>query len=137
MAGKYDKTLDRESAFEMLRGRAEKAAAEAEAAEAALEKAEEEAKAAKKAKSETPSLREFKKARRYAGKAVETATRRTTSRRSPVGDGIGGAIANVVISLKGLQAAASCAVSWAVCSKVAKRKRRAQGTSCARRFLLI
>lgn len=49
MAGKYDTSLDRESAFEMLRGRAEKAAAEAEAeaAEAAIEKAEAEAKAAK------------------------------------------------------------------------------------------
>lgn len=102
MAGKYDKPLDRESAFEMLRGRAKEAAAEAEAAEAAIEKAEADAKAAKKAAAETPSLREFKKARRYAGKATETTTRRTTSRRAPAGEGIGGAIANVVIKeLKG------------------------------------
>jgi len=101
MAGKYDTPLDRDSAFEILRGRAEKAAADAEQAEAAIEKAEAEAKAAKQAAKETPSLREFKKARRYAGKATET-TRRTTSRRSAPGDGIGGAIANVVIKeLKG------------------------------------
>ena len=97
MAGKYDTSLDRESAFEMLRGRAEKAAAEAEAAEAAIEKAEAEAKAAKTAAAQTPSLREFKKARRYAGKG------QTSSRRSTKDDGgIGGAIANVVIKeLKG------------------------------------
>ena len=47
MAGKYDKRLDRESAFEILRARADKAAAEAA-------KAEEEAEEA-----ETPALREF------------------------------------------------------------------------------
>ena len=83
MAGKYDTSLDRDSAFEMLRGRAEKAAAEAEAA--------------KTAAAQTPSLREFKKARRYAGKG------QTSSRRSTKDDGgIGGAIANVVIKeLKG------------------------------------
>ena len=103
MAGKYDTPLDRESAFEILRGRAEKAAAEAEATEAAIEKAEAEATAAKTVAAQTPSLREFKKARRYAGKATQTTTRRTTtSRRAPAGEGIGGAIANVVIKeLKG------------------------------------
>ncbi|WP_299030527.1 helicase HerA-like domain-containing protein [uncultured Sulfitobacter sp.] len=102
MAGKYDTPLDRESAFEILRGRAEKAAAEAEAAEAAVEKAEADAKAAKTAAAQTPSLREFKKARRYAGKTTEAPPRRTSSRRVPAGEGIGGAIANVVIKeLKG------------------------------------
>jgi DNA helicase HerA-like ATPase len=103
MAGKYDTLLDRDSAFETLRGRAEKAALEAEAAEAAIEKAEADAKAAKTAAAQTPSLREFKKARRYAGKATETPTRRSTSsRRSSDSEGIGGAIANVVIKeLKG------------------------------------
>ena len=102
MAGKYDTPLDRESAFEMLRSRAEKAAAEAEAAEAAIEKAEEETKAAKTTAAQTPSLREFKNARRYAGKG-ETTARRSTSCRSTQNDGgIGGAIANVVIKeLKG------------------------------------
>ncbi|KEJ88523.1 helicase HerA-like domain-containing protein [Sulfitobacter donghicola] len=102
MAGKYDTPLDRESAFEILRGRAEKAAAEAEAAEAEIEKAEAAAKAAKTAAAQTPSLREFKKARRYANKGTETKSRRTSSSRTSVGDGIGGAIANVVIKeLKG------------------------------------
>jgi DNA helicase HerA-like ATPase len=96
MAGKYDTPLDRTSAFEMLRTRAEKAAADAEAAEAAIEKAEEEAKAAKTATAQTPSLREFKNARRYAAKGE------TTSRRSNDDGGIGGAIATVVIKeLKG------------------------------------
>lgn len=100
MAGKYETPLDRESAFEMLHGRAEKAAAEAEAAEAAIEKAEAEAKAAKTAAAQTPSLREFKKARRYASK--ESSTTRRTSSRTAAGQGIGGAIANVVIKeLKG------------------------------------
>ena len=77
---------------------AEQAAAEAEAAEAAIEKAEADAKAAKKAEADTPSLRDFKQARRYAGNGQAT-TRRSTS---PAGSGIGGAIANVVIKeLKG------------------------------------
>jgi DNA helicase HerA-like ATPase len=103
MAGKYDTLLDRDSAFETLRGRAEKAALEAEAAEAAVEKAEADAKTAKTAAAQTPSLREFKKARRYAGKATETSTgRSTSSRKSSSSEGFGGAIANVVIKeLKG------------------------------------
>ncbi|UWR23929.1 DUF853 domain-containing protein [Sulfitobacter sp. S190] len=100
MAGKYDESLDRESAFEMLRARAAKAAAEAEAAEAAVAKAEEDAKKAKQLEAQTPSLREFKKARRYAGKASGT-SRKTSSTRS-IGSGVGGAIADVVIKeLKG------------------------------------
>ena len=100
MAGKYDKPLDRESAFEILRGRAEKAAAEAEAAEAAIAKAEEDAKAAKKAAAETPSLRDFKNARRYANKGTDK--RSTRSSRSAKTDGFGTAIAQVVIKeLKG------------------------------------
>ncbi|MCX7565505.1 DUF853 family protein [Sulfitobacter sp. F26169L] len=98
MAGKYDTPLDRESAFEILRSRAEKAAADAEASEAAIEQAEAEANAAP----QTPSLREFKKARRYAGKGASITPRRTTSRRAPAGEGFGGAIADVVIKeLKG------------------------------------
>ncbi|MEP1768253.1 MAG: helicase HerA-like domain-containing protein [Sulfitobacter sp.] len=102
MAGKYDTPMDRESAFEILRGRTAKAAQEAEAAEAAIEKAEQDAKIAKTEAAQTPSLREFKKARRYAGKSVETAPKRTTTRRSTAGEGIGGAIAKVVIKeLKG------------------------------------
>ena len=82
MAGKYDITLDRESASEMLAKRAGAAAAEAEAAEAAEEAAEE-------------KQREFKKARRYDGG-------RTTSRRSSKSDSFGESLANVVMKeLKG------------------------------------
>ncbi|RKE93765.1 hypothetical protein C8N30_2861 [Sulfitobacter guttiformis] len=102
MAGKYDTPLDRESAFETLRGRAETAAAEAQAAEAAIAKAEEEAKAAKTAQADTPSLRDFKQARRYAGKNTSNTATRTSSRRSSGTDGIGGAIADVFLKeLKG------------------------------------
>jgi len=84
MAGKYDKTLDRESAFEMLRTRADKAAKAAEEAEAAEERAEE-------------KEREFKAARRYDGGMVG----RSTSRKSS-GDSFGQAFASVVVKeLKG------------------------------------
>ena len=65
MAGKYDITLDRESAAEMLAKRADVAAKEVEAAEAAEEAAEEKERA-------------YKKARRYDGGE-------TTSRRSSKG----------------------------------------------------
>ncbi|MEN9010782.1 MAG: helicase HerA-like domain-containing protein, partial [Yoonia sp.] len=86
MAGKYDITLDRESASEMLAKRADAAAAEAAAAEAAEEAAEE-------------KEREFKQARRYDGGAT---TSRSTSRRSSKNEGFGGALAKVVIKeLKG------------------------------------
>jgi DNA helicase HerA-like ATPase len=102
MAGKYDTPMDRESAFEMLRARAQHAALQAEAAEAAIAQAEEEAKLAEFTPVATPSLREFKQARRYAAKGTET--RSGTSRRAASGadETIGGAIANVVIKeLKG------------------------------------
>jgi len=86
MAGKYDVPLDRESAFELLRKRAEaaaKAAEEAEAAEARLDEEE----------------REFKAARRYSGG-------RPAARRETTGSGraesIGGALASAVAKeLKG------------------------------------
>ena len=88
MSGKYDQRLDRESAFEMLRARADKAAAEAAAAETKAEEVE------------TPALREFNSARRYAGKGVPRSTSRSTRRKSQ--EGFGGAIASVVIKeLKG------------------------------------
>tara|TARA_R110002110_G_scaffold212290_6_gene425241 strand:+ start:57 stop:1673 length:1617 start_codon:yes stop_codon:yes gene_type:complete len=88
MAGKYDKRLDRESAFEMLRARADKAAAEAAKAEAKAEEVE------------SPALREFNNARRYAGKGVTRSTSRRTRRSTD--EGFGGAIASVVIKeLKG------------------------------------
>jgi DNA helicase HerA-like ATPase len=81
MAGKYDITLNRESASEMLAKRAGAAAAEAEAAEAAEEAAEE-------------KEREFKKARRYDGGRT---TSRSTSRRSSKSDSFGVSLANVVM----------------------------------------
>ncbi|MEY1555363.1 helicase HerA-like domain-containing protein [Yoonia sp. R2331] len=85
MGLKYAEKLDRESAFEMLRARADKAAAEAEKAEAEEEAAELE-------------LREFKKARRYDGGG----TGRSTSRRKTSDGGWGEAITNVVVKeLKG------------------------------------
>ncbi len=86
MGAKYDQTLDRESAFELLRKRAEVAAEAAEKAEAEEEAAEE-------------KEREFKQARRYNDKQ----TGRSTSRsRKSSGGGFGEAIANVVVKeLKG------------------------------------
>ncbi|MGJ8622471.1 MAG: helicase HerA-like domain-containing protein [Yoonia sp.] len=84
MAGKYDKTLDRESAFEMLKSRAEAAAKAAEEAEAEEEKLEE-------------KEREFKAGRRYDGGS----TGRSTSRKSE-GGGFGEALVSVVAKeLKG------------------------------------
>ncbi|MCX7559790.1 DUF853 family protein [Sulfitobacter sp. F26204] len=88
MAGKYDQRLDRNSAFEILRARAEKAAIEAA-------KAEEEAE-----QTSTPALREFSNARRYAGKGVSRSTSRAPRRKAQ--EGFGAAVANVVIKeLKG------------------------------------
>jgi hypothetical protein len=88
MAGKYDTRLDRESAFEILRKRADDAAAAAAKAEAEAEEAE------------TPSLREFNNARRYAGKGVPRSTSRTPARKPQ--DSFGSAMAQVVIKeLKG------------------------------------
>ena len=86
MAGKYDVPLDRESAFELLRKRAEAAARAAEEAEAAEARLNEEE-------------REFKAARRYSGG-------RPAARRETTGSGraesIGGALASAVAKeLKG------------------------------------
>ena len=85
MAGKYDQTLDRESAFEILTKRAEaaaKAAQDAEDKEAELEEQE----------------REFKAARRYDGGA----TTRGSRSRQTTDNSFGGALASVVVKeLKG------------------------------------
>lgn len=84
MAGKYDKTLDRESAFEILSKRADAAAKEAEAAEAEEDRLEAEE-------------REFKAARRYDGGRSGRSTSRTSS-----SGGFGDALASVVAKeLKG------------------------------------
>ena len=88
MSGKYDQSVDRESAYEILKTRAEKAAAAA----AAAEEAEEEQEAAE------PRLREFNQARRFKGARVA----RSTSRRTRKNEGFGAAVASVVIKeLKG------------------------------------
>jgi hypothetical protein len=83
--GKYDETKDRESAYELLKAKAERAAKEAETAELAAEEAEE-------------REREYNRARRYDGKSVG----RSSSRRETSSGGIGAAIGDVVIKeLKG------------------------------------
>ena len=85
VAGKYEKLLDRESAFEQLAKRAEAAAHAAEEAE----RLEEEASAAE---------REYRTGRRYSGSRVE----RSSSRRSRKSESIGSAIGNVIVKeLKG------------------------------------
>jgi len=85
LAGKYEAKLDRQSAYEMLKKRAEDAAKAAEEAE----KAEEEADMA---------LREYKAGRRYSGARVG----RSTSRKTRKDAGWGEAISSVVIKeLKG------------------------------------
>jgi len=89
VAGKYETLLDRESAFEKLRARAEAAAKEAEAAEAAEAEA-----AAREAKAEAEE-REFRNARRYDGG-------RSPSRRGRQTESFGEAMAKVVVKeLKG------------------------------------
>jgi DNA helicase HerA-like ATPase len=85
IAGKYENKIDRQSAYEILMGRADqaaKAAAEAEAKEEEMEIAE----------------REYKSARRYNGTRVS----RSTSRGRAKSDSFGSAMAQVVIKeLKG------------------------------------
>jgi hypothetical protein len=86
MAGKYDTTIDRESASEILAKRAAAAAEAAEKAEAEEERLEAEE-------------REFKAARRYSGSGTKG---RSTSRRRTVDNSWTGAIATVVAKeLKG------------------------------------
>ena len=76
LAGKYDTAIDRESAFEMLKARAAKAAQEAEAVEQA------------QVDEPSPAQREFNAARRYSGGGVSRSTgtaRRSASRSDSVG----------------------------------------------------
>lgn len=88
---KYAEAKDRESAYEMLRARADEAAREAEAAEAREVELEAQAKAAKELDWSVG------KGRRYKGNTVG----RSTSRSSR-SDGLGEAVAKVVIrELKG------------------------------------
>src|SRR6056297_2353534 len=88
VAGKYKDVLDRRSAHEILAGRAEKAAREAQEVERAAEK-------------ESAAMREFNAARRYSGKGV---TRSTSKRKDEGGlaSGIGEALTRAVVrELKG------------------------------------
>ncbi|MEX0369726.1 MAG: helicase HerA-like domain-containing protein [Tateyamaria sp.] len=73
MAGKYDEPLDRKSAFEILKSRADTAAKEAAEAE---EKAEE----------MEPVLREFNAGRRYSGARVTRSTTRSTRNSTSFGE---------------------------------------------------
>ena len=81
MGLRYDKTVDRHSAFEILKSRAEEAAREAERAETEAENA-------------TQETREFNTARRYSGKSVPRSTSRRSS-RSP--DTLGEALTKAVV----------------------------------------
>ena len=80
IAGKYEDAQDRESAYEVLTARAERAAREAEEAERLEEQAKEEE-------------REFKKARRYKDETVG----RSTSRSSTRGDSVGEKLTKAVV----------------------------------------
>jgi len=85
VTGIYEAEVDRESAFEILRGRAEAAAQEAEEAEKAAE-------------SDKLQLREFKNARRFE---PETKKKKTSSRR---GDSVGTTFAKSMARQLGGQA---------------------------------
>jgi len=82
VAGKYDQLVDRRSAYEILKERSEKAAAEAEAAEAK----EEEMSVAE---------REFSSARRYSGTRVRRSSSRTLRVRAD--DTFGEAMTKMVV----------------------------------------
>ena len=85
---KYAETLDRTSAFEILKKRSEEAAAEAAEAEETAEQAAE------------PMAREFNAARRYNGSRVSRSSSRRINSRAP--DTLGSALTQAVIKeLKG------------------------------------
>ncbi|MDE4190091.1 helicase HerA-like domain-containing protein [Phaeobacter gallaeciensis] len=87
MAGKYDLTLDRHSAYEILAQRAAQAATEAKVAEEQAEAAPE------------PMAREFNAARRYSGSRVSRSTSRSYGRPKET---FGSALSEAVIKeLKG------------------------------------
>lgn len=73
MAGKYDQPMDRTSAFEILKARADTAAKEAAEAEEKAEELE-------------PVLREFNAGRRYSGTRVTRSTSRPTRRSASFGE---------------------------------------------------
>ncbi|WP_299741586.1 helicase HerA-like domain-containing protein [uncultured Tateyamaria sp.] len=73
MAGKYDEPMDRKSAFEILKARADTAAKEAAEAEEKAEELE-------------PVLREFNAGRRYSGARVTRSTSKSTRRGASFGE---------------------------------------------------
>ena len=73
MSGKYDAPLDRKSAFEILKARADKAALAA-------------AEAEEKAEQMQPVLREFNAARRYSGARVSRSTSKPARRGASFGE---------------------------------------------------
>ncbi len=75
MAGKYDRLLDRQSAYEILAKRAEQAAAQA-------------AKAEEKAETMEPMFREFNAGRRYSGTRVTRSTSRKTRQTESFGEAL-------------------------------------------------
>jgi DNA helicase HerA-like ATPase len=96
VAGKYEAAIDRESAHEILAGRAASAAEEAEATEAELAaRADAEAQAAQAEK----MIEEFRRARRYRAPEKANPAPRPSPRR---GESLGEAVTEVVIKeLKG------------------------------------
>ncbi len=89
VAGKYEQLIDRDSAFEMLAKRAEKAAKEAEEAEAREEEME-------------AREREYQTGRRYTGNRVGRSTAK--SKRSRRGDSVGTAFAKSMMRSIGTKA---------------------------------
>ncbi|MCL6282136.1 DUF853 domain-containing protein [Ruegeria sp. 2012CJ41-6] len=85
LAGKYEKTLDRRSAFEILSARADKAAQEAETAETFFE-------------DQPTAQREYASARRYSGSRVSRSSSRITRRKDTFASAMGEA---VIKELKG------------------------------------
>ena len=107
VAGKYDRTFDRHSAFEMLKERADRAAEEAARAEAEeLRRQEEEERRAEEEKwrkeeekrmdkERREMEREYARARRYDPTPRRTTTTRRTSTRQP--DSLGEALGQAVL----------------------------------------
>jgi DNA helicase HerA-like ATPase len=91
VAGKYDTTLDRDSAFEMLSERASKAAKEAEEAEAREEEME-------------AREREYQTGRRYSGTRVGRSTAKKKTTRKRRGDSVGTAFAKSMMRSIGTKA---------------------------------
>lgn len=91
VAGKYETAMDRNSAFEMLQARADKAAKAAEEAEAKEEEME-------------VRDREYQTGRRYSGTRVKRSTSKKTTTRKRRGDSVGEAFAKSMMRSIGTKA---------------------------------